>query len=54
MILKPDEETPGTAIAFGRCFQDAGLPAGVLNIVFGVPAEVSSYLLASPIPKRCR
>jgi succinate-semialdehyde dehydrogenase/glutarate-semialdehyde dehydrogenase len=29
-----------------RCFADAGLPAGVLNLVFGVPAEVSEYLLA--------
>ncbi|MEO9338712.1 NAD-dependent succinate-semialdehyde dehydrogenase [Mesorhizobium sp. SB112] len=52
IIIKPAEETPGTAIAFGRCFQEAGLPAGVLNIVFGVPSEVSSYLLASPIPKK--
>ncbi|WP_436121095.1 NAD-dependent succinate-semialdehyde dehydrogenase [Phyllobacterium sp. LjRoot231] len=52
IILKPAEETPGTAVALARCFQDAGLPAGVLNIVFGVPAEVSSYLVASPIPKK--
>lgn len=52
IILKPAEETPGTAVALARCFQDAGLPAGVLNIVFGVPADVSSYLIASPIPKK--
>jgi len=52
IILKPAEETPGTAVALARCFQDAGLPAGVLNIVFGVPAEVSSYLISSPIPKK--
>jgi succinate-semialdehyde dehydrogenase/glutarate-semialdehyde dehydrogenase len=52
IILKPAEETPGTAVAIARCFQDAGLPAGVLNIVFGVPAEVSSYLIASPIPRK--
>lgn len=52
IIIKPAEETPGTAVAFGRCFQEAGLPAGVLNIVFGKPAEVSSYLLSSPIPKK--
>lgn len=52
IILKPAEETPGTAIAIARCFQDAGTPAGVVNIVFGVPAEVSSYLLASPIPRK--
>jgi succinate-semialdehyde dehydrogenase/glutarate-semialdehyde dehydrogenase len=52
IIIKPAEETPGTAVAFGRCFQDAGLPAGVLNIVFGIPAEVSSHLLSSPIPRK--
>lgn len=52
IILKPAEETPGTAVAIARCFQDAGVPAGVLNIVFGVPADVSRHLLASPIPKK--
>ncbi len=52
IILKPAEETPGTAIAIARCFQDAGLPRGVLNVVFGVPSEVSEYLLKSPIPKK--
>ncbi|MER8537104.1 aldehyde dehydrogenase family protein [Mesorhizobium sp. M1005] len=51
IILKPAEETPGTAVAIARCFQDAGLPAGVLNIVFGEPARISSYL-DSPIPKK--
>ncbi len=29
-----------------KCFADAGLPKGVLNLVFGVPAEVSEHLLA--------
>lgn len=52
IILKPAEETPGTAVAIARCFQDAGLPAGVLNIVFGDPAEVSSHLIASRIAKK--
>ncbi|MEM8664665.1 MAG: aldehyde dehydrogenase family protein, partial [Pseudomonadota bacterium] len=52
LIIKPSEETPSTAIAIGRAFQDAGLPDGVLNIVFGEPADVSEHLLASPIPKK--
>jgi succinate-semialdehyde dehydrogenase/glutarate-semialdehyde dehydrogenase len=52
IVLKPSEETPGTAIGIARCFQDAGLPAGVLNIVFGTPSEVSSYLLKSSIPRK--
>ncbi|MBL8704080.1 MAG: NAD-dependent succinate-semialdehyde dehydrogenase [Rhodospirillales bacterium] len=52
LIMKASEETPGVAIAIGRAFQDAGLPPGVLNIVFGVPAEVSTHLIASPIIKK--
>lgn len=48
IILKPSEETPGTAVEVARCLQEAGLPEGALNIVFGVPAEVSSYLIAHP------
>ena len=52
IIIKASEETPATCIAIARCFQDAGLPPGVLNVVFGVPDEVSRHLLASPIPKK--
>jgi succinate-semialdehyde dehydrogenase/glutarate-semialdehyde dehydrogenase len=52
IIIKPSEETPATAMAIGEALVDAGLPAGVLNIVFGVPAEVSEHLLASPIPRK--
>jgi succinate-semialdehyde dehydrogenase/glutarate-semialdehyde dehydrogenase len=46
LILKASEETPGACIEMVKCFADAGLPAGVLNLVFGVPAEVSEHLLA--------
>ncbi|MFL4968749.1 MAG: NAD-dependent succinate-semialdehyde dehydrogenase [Xanthobacteraceae bacterium] len=46
LILKASEETPGSCIEMVRCFADAGLPAGVLNLVFGVPAEISEHLLA--------
>ena len=52
IILKASEETPGTCIAIARCFMDAGLPSGVLNLVFGKPANISEYLLASPIIKK--
>jgi len=52
MIIKPSEETPGTAVAIARCFQDAGLPDGVLNVVFGVPDEVSRQVLGSWIPRK--
>jgi succinate-semialdehyde dehydrogenase / glutarate-semialdehyde dehydrogenase len=49
IIIKASEETPATACELVRCFVDAGLPAGVLNLVFGVPEEISSYLIASPV-----
>ena len=52
MLIKPSEETPGTAIALARCFQDAGLPDGVLNIVFGVPDDVSKHVLGAWIPRK--
>jgi len=49
VILKAAEETPGAACAFVQCFIDAGLPPGVLNLVFGEPANISSTLIASPV-----
>ncbi len=51
-IIKASEETPGTCVALVRCFADAGLPPGVLNLVFGVPARVSEHLIPSPIIKK--
>lgn len=46
IILKAAEETPAGAIHIARAFEDAGLPAGVLNLVFGEPSEISSYLIS--------
>jgi succinate-semialdehyde dehydrogenase/glutarate-semialdehyde dehydrogenase len=47
LILKASEETPGTCVEMVRCFADAGLPPGVLNLVFGVPANISEHLIAN-------
>ena len=52
VILKPSEETPASATAILQCFQDAGLPGEVAQIVFGVPDEVSRTLLASPVTRK--
>jgi succinate-semialdehyde dehydrogenase/glutarate-semialdehyde dehydrogenase len=52
IIIKPAEETPGTSIELARAFEDAGLPAGVLNLVFGVPGEISEYLIKSPVIRK--
>ncbi|WP_158912613.1 NAD-dependent succinate-semialdehyde dehydrogenase [Caulobacter sp. S45] len=51
-IIKASEETPGTAIALAQVMHDAGVPPGVLAFVFGVPAEVSEYLIASPVIRK--
>ncbi|MDR7126727.1 NAD-dependent succinate-semialdehyde dehydrogenase [Pseudotabrizicola sp. 4114] len=45
IILKAAEETPAGALHIARAFEDAGLPRGVLNLVFGDPAEISGYLI---------
>ena len=45
IILKASEETPAGAMHIARAFHDAGLPPGVLNLVFGVPSEISEYLI---------
>lgn len=49
MILKPHEATPVTASVFCRIVQDAGLPAGVINMVTGTGADVGAPLVESPI-----
>jgi succinate-semialdehyde dehydrogenase/glutarate-semialdehyde dehydrogenase len=46
IVLKASEETPAGAVQLVRAFHDAGLPAGVLNLVFGNPVEISEYLIA--------
>lgn len=52
VILKPAEEAPASAIAVVQALLDAGLPAGVVQLVFGVPDEVSRHLLASPVIRK--
>ncbi len=52
VIIKPAEETPGSCLELARALDDAGLPKGVLNVVFGVPAEISTYLIASPVIRK--
>ena len=52
LVLKPAEETPATALELARAFVDAGLPRGVLNVVFGQPPQVSQHLISSPISRK--
>ncbi len=52
IIVKAPEETPASPAELLRCFVDAGVPAGVLNLVFGVPAEISEYLIPHPVIRK--
>ncbi|MEV5384445.1 NAD-dependent succinate-semialdehyde dehydrogenase [Streptomyces sp. NPDC052721] len=52
IILKPSEETPGTAVELFRALHDAGLPAGVANLVLGDPAAIAARLLAGPVIRK--
>ena len=52
VIMKSAEETPASALGVLQCLLDAGLPGDVAQAVFGVPDEVSRYLLASPIIRK--
>ncbi|MCO5066595.1 MAG: NAD-dependent succinate-semialdehyde dehydrogenase [Rhizobiaceae bacterium] len=52
IIAKASEETPASAAAIFQIFADAGLPAGVANLVFGVPADISGYLVPHPVIRK--
>jgi len=51
-LVKAPEETPASPAALLACFVDAGLPKGVVGLVFGSPAEISSYLIPHPIIRK--
>ncbi len=52
IIIKCPEETPGSPVGLVKAFHDAGVPPGVINLVYGVPAEISEYLIPSPIIRK--
>lgn len=51
-IVKGPEDTPASPAELIRAFADAGLPAGVVNLVYGVPAEISEYLIPHPVIRK--
>jgi len=52
IIVKAPEETPASPAELLRCFVDAGVPAGVVGLVYGVPAEISEYLIPHPVIRK--
>jgi succinate-semialdehyde dehydrogenase/glutarate-semialdehyde dehydrogenase len=51
VILKASEETPAGAVQVVQAYHEAGAPPGVVNLVFGVPSEISEYLIPHPAVK---
>ena len=52
IIIKGPEDSPSAVVALAQLFHDAGLPPGCLNVVWGMPSEVSDYLIRSPIVRK--
>ena len=52
IIIKAPEETPASPAELIRAFADAGVPAGVIGLVYGDPAQISSYLIAHPVIRK--
>jgi len=52
IIVKGPEDTPASCAELIKAFVEAGVPAGVIQLVYGVPSEISSYLIAHPIIKK--
>jgi len=52
IIVKAPEETPASPAELIRCFVDAGVPAGVVSLLYGVPSEISEYLIPHPVIRK--
>lgn len=52
VVLKPSDLTPFTALALGELALRAGIPAGVFNIVTGMPQEIGATITASPVVRK--
>ncbi|MER1939230.1 NAD-dependent succinate-semialdehyde dehydrogenase [Castellaniella sp. FW104-16D08] len=51
-LCKAAEETPAAPAALLDAFVAAGMPPGVLGLVYGNPAEISHYLISSPVIRK--
>jgi succinate-semialdehyde dehydrogenase/glutarate-semialdehyde dehydrogenase len=52
IIIKGPEETPAACAGLIDAYVKAGVPAGAVNLVFGVPGDISSYLIPHPIIRK--
>jgi len=51
-VVKPAEATPLSALALAVLAEEAGIPAGVINIVTGDPARIGGELTRNPIVRK--
>lgn len=52
IIVKGPEETPASCAGLIKAFIDGGVPSDVLQLVYGVPAEISEYLIPHPVIRK--
>jgi acyl-CoA reductase-like NAD-dependent aldehyde dehydrogenase len=52
VIVKGSSDTPSAVVAIAHLFHDAGLPPGVLNVVWGDSGMISDHLIRSPIVRK--
>ena len=52
VVVKPSELTPFTALALAKLAEEAGIPAGVFNLVTGLPQAIGSELTSNPIVRK--
>lgn len=48
LVIRPSSEAAGATMALVKCFEDAGFPAGSVNLVVGRPAEVTPTIMNDP------
>ena len=48
IVIKPSEHSPGSTLGFGELIEQAGIPAGVVNIVTGLSRETGEHLASHP------
>ncbi len=52
VIVKGSSDTPSAVVAIAQLFHDAGLPPGVLSVVWGDSGMISDHLIRSPIVRK--
>jgi succinate-semialdehyde dehydrogenase/glutarate-semialdehyde dehydrogenase len=52
IVIKPSEETLSSCHHIVEATREAGIPAGILNLITGAPSFISSHLIASPVIRK--